>query len=77
MTYYLGLPIEEIAHRISNLTVVITLTTIKCAVSSIIRRGHYLSTKGEEVNRLLGNILPEHIELISKSNINVNHLNRS
>ena len=48
---------EEVAHRISNLTGVITSRNIKCAVSSIIRRGDYLATKGEEVNRLLSNIL--------------------
>ena len=46
-------------------------------MSSIIRRGDYLATKGEEVNRLLGNILPEHVKLISNSNINGNHLNCS
>ena len=68
---------EEVAHRISNLTGVITSRNIKCAVSSIIRRGDYLATKGEEVNRLLFNILPEHVKLISNSNINENHLNRS
>ena len=68
---------KEVAHRISNLTGVITSRNVKCAVSSIIRRGDYLATKGEEVNRLLGNILPEHVKLISNSNINENHPNRS
>ena len=47
------------------------------SVSSIIRRGDYLATKGEEVNRLLSNILPEHVKLISNSDINESHLNRS
>ena len=68
---------EETAHRISNLTSMITSRNIKCTMSSIIRRGDYLATKGEEVNRLLGNTLPEHVKLISNSNINENHLNRS
>ena len=68
---------EEVAHRISDLKGVITSRNIKCAVSSIIRRGDYLATKGEEVNRLLSNILPEHVKSISNSNINENHLNRS
>ena len=45
--------------------------------SSIIRRGDCLATKGKEVNRLLGNILPEHAKLISNSNINENHLDRN
>ena len=40
---------EKIAHRICNLTGVITSRNIKCAVSSIIRRADDLVTKGEEV----------------------------
>ena len=68
---------EEIAHRISNLTGAITSRNIQCAVSSIVRRGDYLATKCEEVNRLLGNSLPEHVKLISNSIVKENHLNRS
>ena len=36
---------KEVAHRISNLTGVITSRNIKCTVSSVIRREDYLATK--------------------------------
>ena len=48
----------DIANMICHLATRITPNNIRCAVSTIIRRGDYLATKGEEVNRILSNILP-------------------
>ena len=44
---------------------------------NIIRRKHHLATKGEEVNRILSNILSDCIKLVSNNNLNESHLNRS
>ena len=49
-----------------------------CSINpTIIRPGDHLATKGEEVNRILSNILPDCIKLVSNDNLNESHLNRS
>ena len=50
---------------------------IRCSVSEIIKRDDYLSTEGQEVNRILSTILPEQVSLISHYNISEQHLNSS
>ena len=76
--YYLraGTP-AGIANKICHLATRITSNNIRCAVSTIIRQGDYLATKGEEVNRILSNILPDCIKLVSDDNLNESHLNHS
>ena len=71
-----GTPTDT-ANKICHLATRITSNNIRCAVSTIIRRGDYLATKGEEVNRILSNILPDCIKLVSNDNLNESHLNRS
>ena len=66
-----------IADKICHLATRIMSNDIRCAVSTIIRRGDYFATKGEEVNRILSNILPDCIKLVSNDNLNKSHLNRS
>ena len=68
---------EDVANKISHLATRITSNNIRCAVSTIIRRGDYLATKSEEVNRILSNILQNCIKLVSNDNLNESHLNHS
>ena len=67
----------DIANKICHLATRITSNNIRCAVSTIIRRGDYLATNGEEVNRILSNILLDCIKLVSNDNLNESHLNHS
>ena len=66
-----------IAIKICHLATRITSNNIGSVVSTIIRRGDYLATKGKEVNRILSYILPDCIKLVSDDNLNESHLNRS
>ena len=50
---------------------------IDCSVSEILRRDDYLSLVGQEVNRILRNILPDNVKLVSHDSISNQHLNRS
>ena len=45
--------------------------------NKIIKRDDYLSSEGQEVNRILSTILPEQVSLISHYNISEQHLNHS
>ena len=48
---------------------------IKCSVSGIIVRNDSYSSKGQEVNRLLKENLPQNIYFLDNNNITVDHLN--
>ena len=66
-----------IAENIVALTKLITDRGIECSVSEILKRNDYLSLFGEEVNRILRNILPDNVKLICNDSIGHNHLNGS
>ena len=68
---------QQVADKILDLTKLVNLYGIRCSVSEIIKRDDYLSTKGQEVNRILSTILPEQVSLISHHNMSEQHLNRS
>ena len=68
---------QEIAENIVALTMLITYRGIECLVSEILKRNDYLSLVGEEVNRILRNILPDNVKLICNDSIAHNHLNGS
>ena len=68
---------QQVADKILDLTKLVNSYGIRCSVSEIIKRDNYLSTKGQEVNRILSTILPEQVSLISHHNISEQHLNRS
>ena len=68
---------QQVADKILDLTKLVNSYGIRCSVSEIIKRDDYLSTKGQEVNRILSTILPEQVSLISHHNISEQHLNRS
>ena len=55
----------------------ITDKGISCSVSEIIRRDDYLSLVGQEVNRILKNMLPAQIKLVCNDSIGTHHLNGS
>ena len=55
----------------------ITDKGISCSVSEIIRRDDYLSLVGQEVNRVLANMVPEQIKLVCNDSIGTHHLNGS
>ena len=68
---------QEIAQKIVALTKIVTDNGIGCTVSEILKRDDYLSLVSQEVNRLLKQMLPEHIKLVSNDSIKTHHLNRS
>ena len=68
---------QAIAQKIVALTKIVTDNGIGCTVSEILTRDDYLSLVGQEVNRLLKQMLPEHIKLVSNDSIKTHHLNRS
>ena len=68
---------QEIAENIVALTKLITDRGIECSVSEILKRNDYLSLVGEEVNRILRNVLPDNVKLICNDSIGHNHLNGS
>ena len=68
---------QQVADKILDLTKFVNSYGIRCFVSEIIKRNDYLSTKGQEVNRILSTILPEQVSLISHHNISEQRLNRS
>ena len=68
---------QEIAENIAALTKLIIDRGIECSVSEILKRNDYLSLVGEEVNRILRNILPDNVKLICNDSIGHNHLNSS
>ena len=68
---------QEIAESILALTQMITHKGIGCSVSEIIRRDDYLSLVGQEVNRILKNILRVQIKLVCNDSIGAHHLNGS
>ena len=52
----------------------VTSKGIKCSVSGIIVRNDSYSTKGQEVNRLLKENLPQDVYFLDNNNITVDHL---
>ena len=67
---------QEIAENIAALAKLVT-EGIDCSVFEILRRDDYLSLVGQEVNRILRNILPDNVKLVSHDSISNQHLNRS
>ena len=65
---------QEIAENILALTQMVTDKGIACAVSKIIRRDD-LSLVGQDVNRILTNMLPEQVKLVCNDSIGTHHLN--
>ena len=53
----------------------VTSKGIKCSVSGIIVRNDSYSSKGQEVNRLLKENLPQDVYFLDNNNITVDHLN--
>ena len=72
-----GLTPRDIVNNIVRLSKYITGQGIKCSISGIIFRDDELWMKGQEVNKILRDSLPESIAFIDKSNIELGHLNRS
>ena len=68
---------QQVADKILDLTKLVNSYGSRCSISEIIKRGDYLSTEGQEVNRILSTILPEQVSLVSHHNISEQHLNRS
>ena len=68
---------EQVVDQILDLTKFVNSYGIRCSISEIIKRDDYLSTKGQEVNRILSTIFSEQVSLISHHNISEQHLNRS
>ena len=63
---------KEIADILA-VTQMITDKGIGCSVSEIIRRDDYLSLVGQEVNRILKNMLPAQIKLVCNDSIGTHH----
>ena len=72
-----GLTPRDIVHDIVCLAKYITGQGIKCSISGIIFRDDNLWMKGQAVNKILRESLPESIAFIDNSNIELGHLNRS
>ena len=72
-----GLTPRDTVHDIVRLAKYITGQGIKCSISSIIFRDDDLWMKGQAVNKILMESLPESIAFIDNSNIELGHLNRS
>ena len=68
-----GLTRCDIVHDIVHLTG----QGIKCSISGIIFRDDDVWLKGQAVNKILRESLPESIAFIDNSNIKLGHLNRS
>ena len=72
-----GLTPRDIVHDIVRLATYITGQGIKCSISGIIFRDDDLWMKGQAVNKILRESLPESIAFIDNSNIELGHINRS
>ena len=68
---------QDIAQKIVALTKIVTDKGIGCTVSEVLGRDNYLSLVGQEVNRLLKQMLSEHIKLVTNDSIKTHHLNRT
>ena len=66
---------QEVFSNINGLVKMVTSKGIKCSVSGIIGRNDSYSSKGQEVNRLLKENLPQDIYFLDNNNITVDHLN--
>ena len=71
-----GLTPRNIVHDIVRLAKYISGQGIKCSISGIIFRDDDLWMKGQVVNKVLRESLPESIAFIDNSNIELGHLNR-
>ena len=72
-----GLTPRDIANDIVRLAKYVTGQRIKCSISGVIFRDDDPWMKGQELNKILRDSLPERIAFIANSNIELGHLNRN